>query len=428
MNNLLEIRAKAQDLRRQKKYSEALPLYRTLWEEINTQDKWDGWGYAYCLNQLKEYNTAYQVSKKVYELDNSFEYNQGQFSWAAYMINIKDYPTESSLEDLEKYVNEIIMVTNHRSNDLFREQAILKVMDHALSKTNWQSVIEWSKKVDPDKLSTKAFKGESANGKKFTKPSDKESYYLKLSKALERNEQFQECVATCDKALISFPDEIWLKWHKGSSLRKLKKYSEAIKLLEEVKLKKQDWFIYRDLSAAYYGENNYDKAYENFIDGSIGAIRVPDPQNRWELYYLGAMILYKLNKVAEANKHIALVYKLREENGWAIQDFINKFIDNHKVQLNKTSTQLLDELKKFWSSEKSKITPLLVGQIKNMIGEGKAGFIKGDNGIEYYFKVGSFIDKKTIPAPGKKVQFSTRKSFDKKKNKESEEAINIKAL
>lgn len=428
MPDIQDKRFKAQELRKQKKYSDALPLFKELWEKSEPKDKWDGWGYAYCLNQLKDYKTAYYVSKKVYEIDNSFEYNQSQFAWASYMTNVKEYPEDASLEELEKFVSEIITVTNHKSDSLFRNQAILKVMDHALSKTNWQSVIEWSKSLNPDNLSTEAFKGQSKDGKNFTKPSDKESYFLKLSKALERNEQFQECVAICDKALESFPDEIWIKWHKGSSLRKLKKYSEAIKLLEEVKLKKKDWFIYKDLSAAYYGDSKYDKAYENFIDGSISAIRVPVPQNRWELYYIGAMILYKLNKVADANKHIALVYKLREENSWGIQDFIKKVVDTHKVQLDNTSTQLLDDLKIFWSNEKSKITPLLNGEIKNLMDGRNAGFIKSSGGNEYYFKFSSIIDRKVAPAVGKKVQFNTQKSFDKKKNKESEEAINIKFL
>ena len=42
MNDLQDKRKKAQELRMQKKYSEALPIYRELWESNVPKDKWDG--------------------------------------------------------------------------------------------------------------------------------------------------------------------------------------------------------------------------------------------------------------------------------------------------------------------------------------------------------------------------------------------------
>lgn len=77
MSDIIDRRNKAQELREQEKYSEALLLYKELWESTSPQDKWDGWGYALCLNKIKNYSTALEVSRKVLEIDNKFEYIQG---------------------------------------------------------------------------------------------------------------------------------------------------------------------------------------------------------------------------------------------------------------------------------------------------------------------------------------------------------------
>ncbi|MBZ4644068.1 MAG: hypothetical protein JG767_1677 [Deferribacteraceae bacterium] len=54
MESLEEIRKQASSLRQSQKFSEALPLFKKLWEE-GKNEKWDGWGYAFCLRKLGNY-------------------------------------------------------------------------------------------------------------------------------------------------------------------------------------------------------------------------------------------------------------------------------------------------------------------------------------------------------------------------------------
>ena len=352
MNDLQDKRKKAQELRMQKKYSEALPIYRELWESNVPKDKWDGWGYALCLNNLKDYTRAYEVSKKVYEIDPSFDYNKGQFAWSSYLANIKDYPDDGATDKLEEFVHEVIKVTDGKGNELFRDQATLKMMDHLTAKNAWIKIIEWSKYIKPDDLSIKPFNGVSSDGKKFRKPSDKESYYLKMAKALERANKLEECIELCNTALEIFPEETWFKWHKASSLRKLKNYDDAISLLEEVKKQKRDWFVLRDLAATYYGKKDYETAYTNFLEATVSSLNIPKPENRWELFYMGAKILYKKDENEIADKHIALTFKLREETGWKIQDFLEKDIFERNIHTGNSSSELLKELKQICQCER----------------------------------------------------------------------------
>ncbi|WP_297841000.1 hypothetical protein [Ignavibacterium sp.] len=344
------------------------------------------------------------------------------------MSNIKDYSDDNSLEVLEEYISEIITVTEGKENELFRTKSILKIMDYLSNKNSWSKVIDWAKLINPAYLDTKPFEGVSSDGKRFRKPSDKESYFLKLSKALEKEEKWQECIDLCNNALIIFPDELWFSWHKASCLRKLKKFKEAISLLEEIKKLKQDWFILKDLSAAYYENKQFDAAFNNFIDAAVSQIKIPEPANRWELFYIGARLLYKQNNIEMADKHIALTFKLREEKGWKIPDFLQTDVYRRKIDIKKTSLELFNELKDFWIREQQNSLPKQTGRIKNLFQNDKAGFIAGQDGKSYYFKANSFLDNKSRLKVNCHVQFNIKKSFDKKKNRESEEAINISII
>lgn len=426
MTDFADLRKKAREFREAKDYKAAFPLFKEIWEASSTKDKWDGWGYVICLNQAKDYNKAYQVAKEVYELDNSFNYILGQFAWASYMANIKDYPDTGSIEELEKFVGDILKVTESKPDDTFRIQSILKMMDFWLSKGNWSNVIKWAKKIDLNVLSTKDFKGQTSDGKNYRKPSDKESYFLKLTKALNHMENHLECIKECDNALIFFPQTLWFKWHKAVSLRKMKKLKESICLLEELKLKKKDWFILKDLAAAYFENGEIENSYRNFLEACESSIRIPDPQNRWELYYIGARLLYKLEKNELADKHISLVAKLREENGWQIQEFLQRDINERNIILDNSSSDLFKDLKNFWADELISALPQEIGTIKKFIQDGNAGFVKSEKGIDYYFKKNDLNRKEGMFLEGDKVKFGIQKSYDAKKKQDSEKAVFIR--
>ena len=68
MNDLNGLREKANSLRRENRYLEALEPYRIIWEETEgSRDKWDGWGYAFCLNKCGFHEKALKVCKEIYQ-------------------------------------------------------------------------------------------------------------------------------------------------------------------------------------------------------------------------------------------------------------------------------------------------------------------------------------------------------------------------
>jgi hypothetical protein len=70
----------------------------------------------------------------------------------------------------------------------------------------------------------------------------------------------------------------------------------------------------------------------------------------------------------------------------------------------------------------------LHGRVKKILPHGRAGFIAGEKGTEYYFTVKSFKGAQHRLKEGLEVDFYIEKSFDPKKQKESEVAVNIREI
>ena len=68
------------------------------------------------------------------------------------------------------------------------------------------------------------------------------------------------------------------------------------------------------------------------------------------------------------------------------------------------------------------------GKIKNILPNNIAGFIGGENNKDYYFKIKDFKGSESDIKKGLLVEFSVVKSYDKKKERESEQAVDINPL
>lgn len=67
------------------------------------------------------------------------------------------------------------------------------------------------------------------------------------------------------------------------------------------------------------------------------------------------------------------------------------------------------------------------GVISNILQNNKSGFIKNEKG-SYFFRISEIKDKSRQDLQGKKVYFYLETDFDRKKNMETEVAVNIKFI
>ncbi len=427
MIDIKEKRDKASSLRKQKYFQDARPLFESLWEETN--DKWDGWGLAYCLCKCKKYDEALAISKDCYQLDHDFEPIKGTYSWSAYMLKIKDYENDDNYDTLKSYGNGILKLTETNHEDVFRQLTVLKLMDFCGKKGMWAAVVSWSDKINPNVLNEKPFQMKK-NGKNITIPSNREKYFLKITKAYEKLENWVKCLELSCDALVHFPDEIWFKRRKAISEGHDGDLEKAIEDLIKISLIKSDWFIYRDIAVLYAKNGNYDKALDFIIDGCLVSINQPDPGFRWELYYDAALFLQKKDDIQMSEKHLLLSYSLRNNEGWKTPEVLSKLANVLNISLISVEDTkgLFKELKSFWETHKFSKLPKHKGKIKAMLPNGKAGFITSENSEDFYFKVFSFNGNRNRLVTGLKVGFYVQESFDRVRKEKSFQAVNISPI
>ena len=384
MIDIQALRDQATALRKEKKYEDARVIFQQLWEETN--DKWDGWGLALCCNQVKDYDTAYEMCHSVLEIDPDFQYIKQQLTRAV-LQKIKDYDRKGM----------------------------------------WDEILQISDDLEVDELSTDE-NSYSRNGKNITIPADRKTWYQKKTKALEKLRRWDECLELTNTALNDFPNELWLKRRKAICTGKTGDINKAIEDLKRISIEKTDWFIFRDI-AVLYGENqDYEKSLEYIIEACLVSVNLPDPGYRWELYYDAAVYLEKKGEKDMAIKHLEMAFSVREKEGWKIPQSLFELADDLNTELiyNPDQKAILNELKKYWNEEKFSNQEILTGTIKTILPNGKAGFISSADGKDYYFRLMHYNgDRKNINV-GIKVKFNIQESFDKVKKKQSMQAVNVK--
>lgn len=432
MPKLLELRNEIEKNKKEKQYNQAIKLYETLWSEYKNEIKnWDYWGYAFCLNQTRQYEKSLKLCIELINKDKSFTFILGQYAWAFYFLYIKNYdPKNESLSEFLNKAKEAIDITEPASDELFRFEIILKVMEVLCENNMWDQVIKWSEKLILNKLSEKSVEIKIQAGKKIRYPSQKEKYYSLVTKAYEKSGNFASALSLVNEGLKFYPDDIWLLRRKAIALMNLKCYEDSLKILEGILIKKPEWFIYRDIAKIYLIKDDIHKALKYAVEGCLKSFNNPNKENLWELYYISALIYEKMNNKELTKKHLKLVYTLRKEKNWQITDELSTLITKYEIdkEESQNSNDLLKELYKNWEKVREADVKYYYGVISKILTNGFSGFIKSEDGDNVFFRVKAFIGNKKDCIPGKRVKYSLEKSFDNVKNKESYQAVNIKLI
>ena len=129
-----------------------------------------------------------------------------------------------------------------------------------------------------------------------------------------------------------------------------------------------------------------------------------------------------------AIRYLQLALALRIENDWKVPDKVTQFANELNVDMDQKikSDILFNELKESWKEEKYSDLEKQKGEIKSILPNGKAGFIRSNTTPkDYFFRLSSYNGNKAEVVPKLNVEFYIIESFDKKKNQQSEEAVEI---
>ncbi|MBE9478878.1 MAG: hypothetical protein IMY80_02850 [Chloroflexi bacterium] len=424
MSTVNEIRSEAQTLREQKQYAEALERYRALWtDHRDTCTTWDGWGYAFCLRKTGRAKEGLDVCREVYKMQSDFERIRNLYGWCIYDTEIKgrdDAAIEQNEAQFLRAANAIVKLVEPGTYSPYA-WTVLRVAKYYKSRAAYPAakILEWTGKLSPAHLSTGVGHGTGSRGKPVEFASDREKWYGHRSKALFESGRYQECLELGAQALDDVPkfhsnNDIWIRWRMALSKGRLGDHQNAIYDLKDILRSKHDWFIQRDVAQLLYENNQSDQALEYAIDAALNA---GDLEYKWGLFLLMGLILQSLSKPDEARKHVLLAANLRMEHEWKFPQELQTAIRELGVDVtvDTSAADLHKELKRYWESLKLANLPQVRGEIKNLVGNGKSGFIRGDDGEDYYFRIRSFQGPRKRVTPGLRVSFYVEKNPDPSK-------------
>lgn len=375
-------------------------------------------------NYEKAYTLFKEYRENTSERDNFDKFYSFKYIKTIYEAKIKH------LENLDKEIQEdIIYIIKHlQPKDFYYKIVIFKIVDILEKKitVDWNKILIWLKKLDVTYLSSQKNCFE-VQGKKVETFSELEKYFLKLTKAYEKIEDYENMYLMSKKALESITEftnnsDVWLNRRLAIYYAKKENYQEAITLYKKILLVKKDWFIYREIGKLYekIGENK--EAYLSYFEAFA---KTNDLSKISNLLYEICTLLDSNEDNLDIKRKFYILYLKNKKN-------VNKEDEEKKIKLsiNDNDIEELDG-EKYFRKLKREINEIKLSYQERKIGEvttvnERFCFIKSEKD-RYYCQIREF-PKKVVPVIGLKVEFSIIESFDKKKNQLSYEAKDIKIL
>ena len=403
------IRQNADAFMAEKKYAEALPLYRSLWEGFREKcNEWDGWRYAFCLKQLKDYKAALDICRQAFKLNRDFEPVKGLYAWCIYYTEIV-----SQEKDETRFFRAAEAITNLvRQDDKYSAYTItvFKVLDYLNGKIAYPAdkILEWTGKLNPQILDDNVFVFTDKEGKERELASKKEQYYMLRSRALLEKGVFDECIRLCEEGLKIFDklhhdNNVWFRWRIGLCYEGLGEFEKSLNLQLDLLKMKKEWFIQKEIAEQYYRLGDYNKSLQYALDS---ALNFGDTNKKINTFIVLSKSLNQLGKSEEARLHENFIVSLR--NGEQ-----NKNAEN--------------ELRKIWNTLKFDAQPQYTGKIKSILPNGKAGFVETEKGKSYYFSIRDFNGKKEKLQVNQPVTFYLEEGYDAKKDRKTMNAVRLES-
>jgi len=431
MPDTKEQKQKANQLRKAENFEEALLLYRNLWKE--TGDKFDGTGLLHCLRKLKLFDEAIVFADELIVKYPDFEWCRNEVIWT-YIQGIL-YKTNKE-KPLEKIVEIADRIMRLKPTGLAAKIIVFKVLKSAKSSNHWATVNEWIVRIAPDSLSAKPMT--DASGREGW--SDQSLWYNYRINGLIKKGDTKKAISIVDEILEQFPKQrkffLRLQALANYLLGNLFKSEKIYQKLCNVY--KPDWWMLHEYAKVVRDIGRREDSLKLMYQAANVNSKL---ESMVSLFENIGMLCKEMEKYEEARTHLVLCKYVRNEKGWTVPgdiiniiDDLNKAIGNNKEpsSLKKALSicrtewiNLLGEknIQKDLTRTKRKIKRGLIGKVGSLMDDRPFCFIIAEDGQSY------FCYKSDLPpniTNRTTITFDAVPSFDKKKNKESWKASNIK--
>lgn len=434
MTNIREQKDKANELRKAGRFEEGLPMYRNLWKE--TGDNFDGAGLLHCLRKLELFGEAISFAQELIVKHPKFDWCRNEVIWT--LISGVLYKFEEN-EPLEKVVETAQKIMELNPRGLAAKMVVFKVLKSAKDYNDWETINEWVVKIDPNLLSTEPMT-DSSGRKGWCDQSLWYNYRINGLVKQGGKKEKEEAINIVDEILERFPKErkFFLRL-KGLANQSLGNLTESEKIYGNLcSGYKTDWWMLLEYGRVVRDAGRKEDALKLMYQAANKHKRL---EAMVSLFADIGMLCKSMAKNKEARAHFVLCRYVREENDWPVPEHVlngiselNKIIGNNNEA--KSLKEALSICRDYWKNflgEKS--VSISKEQDKRKIRKGLLGKVRlGKEDSNFCFIVTKddesfFCLKNDLPPDIKdtdKVTFNAIPSFDKKKNKESWKASNIR--
>lgn len=439
MTDIQHLLQQAETHRKQQRFDEAIELYSIAWSNHRQEmNKWEMWGYAFSLRRTNRPAEALNICRYVYnELDRDFKHNNDLYGWCIYDTEIKGRSVDNIRDNEQSFFKAVDAIAKLTYQDQYSpyQWAVLSLLKYLNKKENFpaEQILQWTNRLDPRQLSLECKPYVDENGKTQEYASDRENWYAWRTKALEKQKHYEECIELCEAALVELPsfhygNDVWFTWRIAKSLMGLGHKAEASEKFQAVLKSKKEWFVQQELAQLLFEEGEIDAALDYAIEA---ALNHGELKNKYKLFLLMGKIFEKLGDSENAKKHIELAAAAWSElPGNKLPSDLNTMMTRFGISISdgNASQELLNALRPYWRQRKLSSLPKHTGTIKTILPHGKAGFVTSDSGKDYYFQLSSFEGSRKRVQSGLRVEFYVQRSFDHKKQQDSEEAVHLREI
>jgi hypothetical protein len=289
---------------KEKKYREALDYFKE--NKVGfTSDKISGNGYLVSdmLSAMRHIDKCSHAFKflDIYDIkidDNTDERILNSYGWLLYStFKSENKPNENSqnetdtfdededpdggidhhfnkseiIERIESYFPLILRFNNDFNYSVVSNLFLIVLkIEKKKPSPSWKFINEFCCLISPDYLKTDCRtidverKGEK---KPMELASDKENWYAYKSKALIKQEMFQDCYDISKEALETFSNfhysnDVWFARRIALSKKYLGNPTDAIAELLQILKRKKEWFIQKELAELYKEAGDYESAFK----------------------------------------------------------------------------------------------------------------------------------------------------------------------
>lgn len=427
LENIVKQSQEANKYRKAEDYEKAIPLYKKLWSATN--DIFAGTGYLHCLRKTNEIEHAFDLADELMSLDSIIDWTRNEILWLYINNLIKKENASISLRKALGIATKLIDLNPDRIQNDIIVFWILKLSNRY---KDWEVLGEWADKINHDELNNKPL---IINGKEGW--SNKARWYHYKIKSIVFAKKFD--LDTYKKhiyeTLKSFPKQkkFFARLEAIANMRQ-EKYKEAEEIyLRLCNSKYVDWWIIHEYAKLKIeiGQKKealllmYKAAYERGkLDSKINLFRDI------------SILCQDLDLYREAYMHYLLYKHIKERNNWRVEEDIdNRIIECQQSKSLKLASDYKNIYKSciaVWRASVSKGSNNSTVKKHKQIGHIKLGRVEQNFGfIKISENESIFCLKSDLPSntkDGDKVMFDIVPSYDKKKERESLRAINVRVV